>query len=327
MICVEVFMGKIKRKVRKIKRRIALVVTLILILIAAAVFLLQHFGILKFEQGGGARDPKPVTEGTLEVHMIDVGQGDCILIRAPEGNMLIDTGDWYADTEVAIKTYLEDLDIRDFEYVVITHSDGDHIGAADYIMDNYAVDNVIMPTDDVRTTNAYKTMMTAIENNGAEILDAVPGSTYSIGEMEFKVLAPLGERYKDVNNYSVVIRVDFGESSFLFTGDAEADSEAEMVRLYTAADLDCDILKVGHHGSGTSSSRAFLDLVTPEAALISCGKDNKYGHPHNDVMIRLNIFAAGKIFSTHQLGDIVVVTDGEVIKKGDAVLVDESNNG
>ena len=98
-----------------------------------------------------------------------------------------------------------------------------------------------------------------------------------------------------------------------------------MVRLYTAADLDCDILKVGHHGSGTSSSRAFLDLVTPEAALISCGKDNKYGHPHNDVMIRLNIFAAGKIFVTSDIGDIVIVSDGEVIKKGDAVLVDESS--
>ena len=145
--------------------------------------------------------------------------------------------------------------------------------------------------------------------------------------MEFKVLAPLGERYKDVNNFSVVIRIDFGESSFLMTGDAEADSEAEMVKLYTAADLDCDVLKVGHHGSGTSSTRAFLDLVTPEAALISCGKDNKYGHPHNDVMIRLNNFAAGKIFVTSDIGDIVVVTDGEVIKKGDAVLVDESKNG
>ncbi len=311
----------------KLKNKITLVLMIIIFLACLVYFGADHLGVtLPWEaEPTTPPDPQPVTGGTLEVHMIDVGQGDCILIRAPEGNMLIDAGDKSAETETAIKTYLQDLGIKEFEYVVFTHSDADHIGAADYIMDTYAVDNVIMPVDDKRTTVVYKEMMTAIEGNGANIIDATPGSTYSIGEMSFKILAPNGEGYSDVNNYSVVLRMDFGESSFLMTGDAETKSEIEMTEKYTVAELDCDILKAGHHGSGTSSSANFLKLVTPEAAMISCGAGNKYGHPHTDALNRLGIYMEkGMIYRTDLIGDIVFVTDGETIKCGDTVLVDES---
>ena len=226
--------------------------------------------------------------------------------------------------ETAISTYLEDEGVKDFEYVIFTHSDADHIGAADYVMDNYQVDNVILPLADKRTTKVYTEMMEAIEKNGATVLDATVGATYSVGEMTFEVLAPIGTKYTDVNDYSVVVRIDFGESSFLMTGDAEKKSENEMVQRYGTDVLDCDVLKAGHHGSGTSSSAAFLSKVTPSVVLISCGEGNKYGHPHDDALSRLQAYAAQQIFRTDISGDVVITTDGAIIKKGELVLVDES---
>jgi competence protein ComEC len=308
----------------KKKSIVMLVFMCIVCALCIGYFVAQSLGVVfpwqKQERGG------EVSGGNLEIHMIDVGQGDCILIKAPEGNMLIDAGDKSNAAQTAIQTYLEDAGVKDFEYVVFTHSDADHIGAADYVMENYQVDNVIMTVADKRTTVVYKEMMTAIEENGAAIIDAKPGNTYSIGEMEFEILAPIGGNYSDVNDYSVVIRIDYGESSFLMTGDAEKKSEEEILKKYGAADLDCDILKAGHHGSRTSSSEALLKLVTPEVVLISCGEGNKYGHPHSEVMDRFVAYAKQYIFRTDELGDIVITTDGEIIKKGDLVLVDESGS-
>ncbi len=317
-------MAKPKLK-KKLRNKITFIVMLIILVLCVAFFVAQYLGVDFSWLTGGARESKPVTEGTLEIHMIDVGQGDCILVRAPEGNMLIDAGDRDESVEEAIKTYLDDLGIKEFEYVVFTHSDADHIGAADFVMENYAVDNVIKTEEDEKTTKTYEAMMTAIEKSGADLIDAVPGNTYSIGEMEFTILAPIGDSYTDTNDYSVVLRIDFGESSFLMTGDAEKKSEADMVKRYTAYDLDCDVLKVGHHGSRTSSSAELLALVTPEAALISCGEGNSYDHPHGEVMDRLEDYVGNKIYRTDLLGDIVLITDGEKIKLGDAVIVDESD--
>ena len=310
----------------KTKGKISFVFMLVVFVLCVAYFVLQHFGLLPWEQKGG-RDTKPVTEGMVEIHMIDVGQGDSILIKAPGGNMLIDAGDKSSEAETAIKTYLDDHGVNDFEYVIFTHCDADHIGAADFVMETYNVENVIMPTDDVRTTVVYKEMMTAIKGSGANVINAVSESTYSIGEMNFKVLAPNGSGYKDVNDYSVVVRIDFGESSFLMTGDAEAKSEAEMVAKYTANDLDCDVLKVGHHGSRTSSSAELLSYVTPEIAIISCGEGNKYGHPHKEVVSRLDDYVGEYIYRTDLEGDIVLISDGAKITKNGAVILDESAVG
>jgi competence protein ComEC len=144
--------------------------------------------------------------------------------------------------------------------------------------------------------------------------------------MKFEILAPLGAKYNDVNDYSVVLRIDYGESSFLMTGDAEKKSEEEMLSRYSAADLDCDVLKAGHHGSRTSSSDKFLKLVTPKVVLISCGEGNSYGHPHSEVMMRFEEYVVQQLFRTDKFGDIVITTDGEIIKKGNLVLVDESGS-
>ncbi len=317
-------------KKTKLKNKVTFIIMCVILVLCVAYFIAGCAGV-EFPWGTETtttepQDP-PISDdlGTLEIHMIDVGQGDCILIRAPEGDMLIDSGDKSSATETAIKTYLADEGVKDLEYVIFTHSDSDHIGAADYIMDTYAVDTVIMPTDDVRTTVVYREMMESIEGNGAKVTDALPGATYSIGDMTFKILAPNSSKYSDVNNYSVVIRVDFGESSFLLTGDAEKKSEEEMVARYTSGELDCDVLKVGHHGSRTSSQTAFLALVTPEAAMISCGEGNSYEHPHNEAIERLRGYMDEEdIYRTDLVGDVIFVTDGEIIKCGDRVLVDES---
>ena len=314
-----------KKRKTKMKNKVTLAIMMVILVLCAAFFVAQYFGFDLSWLTGPQREAKPVTEGTLEVHMIDVGQGDCILIRAPKGNMLIDAGENKEEVETAIKTYLENLGVTEFEYVVFTHSDADHIGSADYVLDNYAVDNVIMPVDDERSTKVYESMMSAIDRNGADIKDAVAGNTYSIGEMEFTVLAPRGEGYKDVNDYSVVLRIDFGESSFLMTGDAEAKSEKEMVTKYKEFDLDCDVLKVGHHGSNTSSSEDFLALVTPEVAIISCGEGNKFNHPRKEAVDRIDDHTGTKIYRTDLVGDIVLITDGQKITCGDVILVDESN--
>ena len=299
---------------------------LIVLLLCIAYFVLQHFGLLPWEQQGG-RDTTPVTDGTVDVHMIDVGQGDSILIMAPGGNMLIDAGDKSNEAETSIKTYLDDHGVEEFEYVIFTHCDSDHIGAADFVMETYNVENVIMPTADVRTTVVYKEMMAAIEESGANVINAVAEATYSIGEMNFKVLAPNGSGYKDVNDYSVVVRIDFGESSFLMTGDAEAKSEAEILSKYNAYDLDCDVLKVGHHGSRTSSTAELLSVVTPEIAIVSCGEGNKYGHPHAEVVDRLDDYVGEYFYRTDLEGDIVLISDGAKITKDGAVILDESAAG
>jgi competence protein ComEC len=165
--------------------------------------------------------------------------------------------------------------------------------------------------------------MEAIEENGANVIDAVAGNTYSIGEMDFKILAPLGDNYKDVNDYSVVLRIDYGESSFLMTGDAEKLSESQMLETYSSFDLDCDVLKVGHHGSETSSGANILAKITPEIAIISCGEGNKYGHPRPDVIDRLDDYVGEKLYRTDLVGDIVLVSDGKKITMGGNVLLDE----
>ena len=322
-------MARIKNKSRKKRAqragKITFVFAVILLVVAFAFVLAQSFGFDLSWLIEPKREAKPVSAGTLEIHMIDVGQGDCILIRAPEGNMLIDAGENKKEVESAIGTYLDDLGITEFKYVIFTHSDSDHIGSADFIMNNYAVDEVIL-SDDERTTNVYKDMMSAIDKNGADIVLAVPNNKYSIGEMEFTVLAPLGDGYKDVNDYSVVVRIDFGESSFLMTGDAEARSEEEIVAIYGAYDLDCDVIKVGHHGSRGSSTNELLALVTPEAALISCGEGNKYGHPHKEAIDRIDNYTGDNIYRTDLLEDIIVITDGERIRINGALVVDESSS-
>ena len=264
--------------------------------------------------GGLSDDPSaPVSGGEVQFHFIDVGQGDAALIRTEKGDILIDAGTNSSEDE--LKAYLDSLGVTDIEYAVFTHPHEDHIGGADMVLDTYNVKNVVLP-DATSTSKTFERMMDAIEAEKCGVIEATPEKTFTVGELTCTILAPISTSYTETNDYSVVIRADYGETSVLFTGDAETHSEEEMLERYRFKGLlDCDLLKVGHHGSDTSSSQAFLDAVTPVYAVISCGEGNSYGHPIQAILARYEAMKA-EIYRTDLEGSIVFTsTGGEPIKK------------
>jgi competence protein ComEC len=242
-----------------------------------------------------------------------VGQGDAALIRTEQGDILIDAGTNSSEDE--LKAYLDRLGVTDIEYAVFTHPHEDHIGGADMVLNTYRVKNVVLP-DATSTSKTFGRMMDAIEAEGCEVMEATPDKTFRVGELTCTVLAPMGGSYTETNNYSVVIRAEYGDTSVLFTGDAETVSEKEMLERYRLGGLlDCDLLKAGHHGSDTSSSQAFLDAVTPAFAVISCGVGNDYGHPDREIVSRFESMGI-TYYRTDLEGSIVFVsTGGEPSKK------------
>lgn len=246
--------------------------------------------------------------GQLKVHFIDVGQADCILLQNNGAAMLIDAGN-NAD-ERLILNYLHNQNIKKLDYVIGTHPHEDHIGSLDKVIDSFDIGKVYMPKV-TANTNAFEDVITSIKNKGLKITTPVAGSEFPFGKVNCKILAPVSSSYEDLNNYSIVIKLTFGSTSFLFTGDAESISESEM--LGKNYDLKADVLKVGHHGSNSSSSASFLKAVSPKYAVISVGKDNDYGHPGKETMERL--YSAGiTVYRTDLSGTIVATSDGNTIK-------------
>ncbi len=252
-------------------------------------------------------DPLPVPEdGEAIYHFIDVGQGDAILVTTAEGNMLIDTSESGARDE--LDAYLKAAGIKSLKYLVLTHPDADHIGNADFVINNYEVENVLM-TDHAATSKTYERLLDAIENSKANLEIVEAGYKFSLGAIQNTVIAP-NEDYNDPNEMSLVIKSVYGKTSVMLTGDAEVESEEDIVKKWSADALKCDILKVGHHGSTTSTTDAFLAAVDPDIAVISCGEGNKFGHPHKETMDKLT--AKGiKIHRTDTEGSIIYKTDGE----------------
>jgi len=253
---------------------------------------------------------QPLPEGTLEIRFLDVGQGDASFLVTEDGCALIDTGESSARQSVyfAVNSYGNRL-----EYLIVTHPHTDHMGGAAYILNKMEVGTVVLPRA-ASWDDEYTRLLDAVRDSGAAVLYADPGLEFSLGEASFRVLAPT-QSYENVNDTSAVIRVDFGRVSALFTGDAEETSERDQLARYGSfpgSRLDADILKVGHHGSSTSSSEAYLRAVSPRWAVISCGKDNTYGHPAADVVSRLQALGA-EVLRTDKRGTITIVTDGETV--------------
>ncbi|MBR4296152.1 MAG: MBL fold metallo-hydrolase [Clostridia bacterium] len=251
-----------------------------------------------------------IVEGTVEVHIIDVGQGDCTLIKTEDGNVLIDAGT--GDSEEALSDYLEKENIDSFEYCIFTHPHEDHIGGADMIIENYDVENVIM--SHVEATSAtFGRLLSALENSDANIIEAVAGDVYNVGDLSIIVLAPIvKDSSRDSNNSSVVVRIGYGEIGMLFTGDAEHAEENDILNSPYSLYLDCDFIKMGHHGSSTSSSENFMDAVSPSLASISCGALNSYGHPHRETINLLNDIGV-EYHRTDEEGSLVFICDGKTI--------------
>lgn len=252
---------------------------------------------------------KDPAESEIQVHVIDIGQGDSILIRSSSHNVLIDAGP--TASEAALKAHLEACGIKRLDYLICTHSHDDHMGGADMICHSFEVGTVIMNSSE-SVGYSLKTLLNEIEEHSipTEIPDT--GDTYSLDGMIFTVLGPT-DSFESCNDTSLVIKLEYGETSFLFMGDAESPSELSLLQYYTDGELDCDFLKVGHHGSTTSSEAAFLDAVTPKIAAVSCVKDNDYGHPRGEVIDRLYRAGCTKILRTDRLGTAVVSSDGNEI--------------
>lgn len=247
-----------------------------------------------------------IPKNSLAVHYIDVGQGDSILIGQDDHFMLIDAGE--NDQGPVVLKYLEDHGVSSLEYVVGTHPHSDHIGGLDDVIENIDVENVILPKV-VHDTKTYKDVLTAVSDKNLKITPPKPGDFFNLGSASVVVLAPNNSKYDEINDYSVVLKVTYGDNSFLFTGDAEKTSESEILKLH-GFDLKSDVLKVGHHGSTTSSTKDFLYAVNPEYAVIQVGEDNDYNHPNQEILGRLN---GTSIYRNDLLGTILAISDGSKI--------------
>lgn len=240
----------------------------------------------------------------LNVRYIDVGQADAILIRQNDKNMLIDAGN-NEDGEKLVK-YFEELDITEFEYVVATHAHEDHIGGMDDIIKNFKVNNFYMP-DVMTTTKTFEDVLDSLLEKGMTYKTPKIGDEITFDKSVIKVLSVTNDN-DDLNDNSIVLKLNFAKNSFLFMGDATEKIEKNILN----EDIESDVLKVGHHGSSYSSSVDFLKAVNPKYAIISSGIGNTYNHPHDVVLDRLkkqNI----SVYRTDTLGTITAISDGETI--------------
>lgn len=268
--------------------------------IAIFIFSLSLFINFSTKSRGSNKDE-------MVVHFIDVGQGDSILIQVNNYNLLIDSGPFEANKK--IKNYLNNLDINKIDYLIATHPHEDHIGNMSYIINNYNVINFFAPKV-TTTSTSFEKLIDALQINNLKIKSLkANNSSINLGKYTtVEVLSPHLDYYENLNNYSPIIKISYKNTSFLFTGDAEELIEQEV--LSNNYNLKSDILKVGHHGSSTSTSKDFYESINPSISIITVG-NNSYGHPTNKT---LNQIKTSKVYRTDEDGDIVIISDGNSFK-------------
>jgi competence protein ComEC len=289
----------LSQKSKKGKKSWSAIVLIILITIAA------YISNVFSEQDNGQKTSN--VSGELKVHYLDVGQGDSIIIQQGSAAMIIDAGN--PGDKGTIVRYIDSLGIKKFDFVVGTHVHADHIGSMDTVIKTYEIGKVYFPKQ-TSTTATFKRFVDAVSAKGLKLHVPVVGESFLLGEAVCTVMSPKGENYKNSNDYSIVIKIQFGNTAFIFTGDAEELSEREM--LQGDLDLRANVLKVSHHGSKSSTTEEFLRSVNPEYAIISVGKDNRYGHPSEEVLYRLKN-AGIKVYRTDEQGTIIIVSDGKEV--------------
>ena len=227
--------------------------------------------------------------------------------------MLIDCGESSESDEVI--SYLQNHNVSKLDYVIGTHPHSDHMGGMSAIVDNFEISDFYMPylpDDDIPTTKYFERLLVSLENKNLEIKNPSVNDKLKLGSADILVVAPNSKEYSNTNNYSIGIILTHGENSFIFTGDAEKLAEEEMVENSLLKDID--VYKAGHHGSSTSSSEKFLDVIKPEYAVIMCGEGNSYNHPNDDAVERIEKYVPEEnIFRTDLNGSIVAESDGKNI--------------
>lgn len=243
----------------------------------------------------------------LEVHYLDVGQADCILLQCDGANMLIDGGN-VEDSDLVV-AYLLEQGVTALDLVVNTHAHEDHVGGLPGVLAVFETKNVWCPVKTYGST-CFEDFVKYADQQELELVCPAPGSTWALGGAEVQVLGPVKDDY-DTNNSSMILRVEYGATSFLFTGDAETEAEKDV--LEAGYDVSATVLKVGHHGSETSSSYQWLREVGAEYAVIQVGEGNSYDHPHEIILSRLRD-ADMTVYRTDLQGHIICYSDGRAVR-------------
>ena len=319
---------KRKQKLQVLKR-----IILAILIIIAAIFLIRyyfkHYYVVESvntpivweddeiptdsEDLSSQQDEIIQTDGILKVHMIDCGQGDSFLFEQNGKFGLIDCGTRSGGQAVVV--YLQKLGVSKLQFVVGTHPHDDHMGGMYDVLSNFNCKTVYIPKveEGLVTTQWYMKLMKKIKDDNIKVVNPKVNSKFKLGDAVFRVVGQLSpeEVGNNINNYSIVIKVSFGEMDILMTGDAETKVE-EQILANSKISLDCEVLKLGHHGSDTSTEEKFLEEVDPDYGLISCEVDNKYEHPSTETMKKLKKHKV-KVYRTDEQGDIVMTVTGDSI--------------
>ena len=271
-------------------------------LVILSLFLMLYLESYEIEQRASLSEDS----AGLAVHYLDVGQADCILLQCDGANMLIDGGN-VEDSDLVV-AYLLEQNVTALDYVVNTHAHEDHVGGLPGVLAVFETKNVWCPVTEY-SSSCFRDFVKYADQQELELILPEPGSRYALGGATVTVLGPV-EDYTDTNDTSIVLRVDYGLTGFLFTGDAETQSENDI--LDTGRNVAATVLKVGHHGSDTSSGYRWLRAVQPEYAVIQVGEDNTYDHPHDVILSRLRD-ADAVVYRTDLQGHIVCRSDGQAV--------------
>lgn len=282
----------------------------------------QSDTILASKTEGSAPVSNPSKDQTkdLKVHFLDVGQADSIFIELPTGQtMLIDAGN--NEDGSLVCGYIEDKGYSKIDYLIGTHPHEDHIGGLDDVIRAYDIGSIYMPKKE-HTSKTFEDVLTAIKSRGLKVSTAKSGVTiFNSDNLSSSIVAPANSGYDELNDYSAIVLLKYGDTSFLFAGDAEKISETEVTE-----DIKADVLKVGHHGSSSSTSPTFLKKVSPKYAVISVGKDNSYGHPDSTILTRLKTYGA-EVYRTDECGTVIFTSNGKDISVKKSISTPFSDSG
>lgn len=252
-----------------------------------------------------------ISESPVSMHFIDVGNADCVLVKTPDCNILVDAGD--KDDEGKIVQYLRKFDVKKLDLVIATHPHTDHIGSMEKVLKSFEVGEMIMPKmpeEIMPTTDEYANLVKTISANSINQTYAQAGRVITLGDTTLKLLTPL-DTYDNINDMSVVVKLTYKSFSAMLMGDAGTDVERDIIIKYPKEELKADVLKIGHHGSAFSTSDEFIRLVGAKTYFIPCGVNNEYEHPAKTVLNTLKSIEGCEIYRADYDGNVVVLSDGE----------------